>query len=113
MGAKITIVIGDYTYGGNDTISVGQMLKFPKSNLEADREKTMSVMTKNLLNAMKELEADEKINPLPKDEPCCQHFGDFADKNDIAKMRVCPLCATPITTERRTKFSKPKAEEPF
>lgn len=111
MSAKITIVIGDYTYGGNDIISAGQVLSFRQDKLKEDREATMSILSKNLLNAVKELEANEKINPKPQDEPCCQHWVDFAAKTDISKMRVCPLCATPITKERRDKFSK--SELPF
>ncbi len=113
MGTKISIVIGDYTYGGNELISVGQVLKFQKSNFDLDREKTMSVITRNLLNAMKELESDEKLNPVPQDEPCCEHFVDFSQKNDINKMKVCPLCATPITKERHAKFDKTGSEVPF
>ena len=110
MGAKIAVVIGDYSNGWSEAIFVQQTLKFGQKSLESDREKTMQVLTKALLLAIKELEADEKINPLPKNDPCCEHWSEFASGNDVAKMKVCPLCATPITKERHEKFDNKKNE---
>ena len=113
MSAKIAVVIGDYSNGWGDSIFVQQTLKFSQKNLEADREKTMKVLTSALLTAVKELEADDNINPKPKDEPCCEHFVDFANKNDISKMKMCPLCGSPITKERHSRFDNKSDGGPF
>ena len=106
MSTKAALILGDYSNGWGDAVIVQLVTKFPKiDSLNADREFVTKVMSKHLNDTITELEGNEKINPLPLDETCCDKFQEWAkDLEKTSSCLLCPFCGVRISDERRKKF---------
>lgn len=103
---KAALILGDYSNGWSDSIMVQTVTNIPNiKQFNADREFVGAVLSKHLHEAVKELEANDKINPKPLDELCCAGFEMWAkDQKVQADYAFCPFCKTAITKERRQKY---------
>jgi len=107
VSAKIAICIGDYSNGWSDAIIVQDVLSFDQKKLQADRPFVLGLMADTVQSLVQQIEANELINPKPKDEACCKDFEAWAREQDsLSKIKVCPLCSTKMTPEREKKFSR-------
>ncbi len=107
---KLAVIIGDYSNGWSDCIMVQlHSDKIQQNDCMKDRESTMNILNKHAIEALSELENNDKINPKPNDEPCCEKFEEWAKETDIKvgkDMAVCPMCLTKISDERKKKYFK-------
>jgi len=81
--------------------------KLVQKDCAKDRRYAMNVLNEHANSALEDLEKNEKINPLPKDETCCEAFENWAKQfnKTIGKdLKSCPFCKTDITEERRQKY---------
>lgn len=100
---KIRMEAGSY---GNEVAVEHQTER--SLQLSEDRDFVNAVFNKAIIQAITQLESNEKINPKPKDEPCCNSFDKMAGCSDNRKwlesMVFCPFCNTQITKERKDKY---------
>lgn len=104
MSAKVAVIIGDYSNGWSDAIIIQNVAKFKQSDTNKDLMFTNKVMSEACLNVIKALEANELINPLPEDEPCCEKFEGWAEDQKNDDVKLCPFCGIKITEKRKKKF---------
>jgi hypothetical protein len=102
MSAKIIIAIGEYPSATGDVLVQGSV-KFHSEKTRQDRAGVMAVLNEHLIAITESLEGNERINPRPLDEPCCDEFSAGA-KGVPWDAQRCPYCGKEITDERREKF---------
>ncbi len=106
---KVALILGDYSNGCSDSIQVQVVTNtLTIKQFSNDREFVTKVLSKHLNAAVNELDANEKINPKPKDEPCCEKFKEWAGTLTEMDKEVafCPYCQTVISPERKKLFIK-------
>ena len=113
MSTKAALILGDYSNGWSDAIIVQSVTNFREiKQLNKDRDFVMNVMIRHLNDAVAELEANEKLNPIPKDEVCCANFEGWAVKQSkSSNIPFCPYCQKAITDERKKRFFKEVKED--
>ncbi|KKN34938.1 hypothetical protein LCGC14_0788790 [marine sediment metagenome] len=108
MSTKAALILGDYTNGWSDSIQVQVVTNIKEvKQFSKDRDFVTMVMSTHLNDVVRALEANEKLNPTPKDEACCANFKEWAGKQgESCDIPFCPYCQKGITDERRKKFFK-------
>ena len=105
MSAKLAVIIGDYSNGWSDAWVVQVPIEGTKqADLAKDRKVVLARMNEAALDIAEFIQHNEKINPVPEDEPCCKDFADWYKTNETAFF--CGKCGKKITAERAEKFKR-------